>query len=328
MPGIPKIILAWLIAAAGAFSAKPAAAQGDVLGYPSRSIRLIVAFPPGGPTDVVARVIVQPVAQQFGQSIIIDNRPGAIGAIAGDLTAKATPDGHTLFFATSSALSAVPTMSKKPPYDPLRDFTPITELGRLTFFMYTHPSLPARTMAELISHIRAHPGKLNYGTGSATPMIAMEQFKSLYKLDAVRIPYKGDAATTTDMLGGRIHFGIMSAIPGYVQAREGKLRVLATLMPERSALAPEIPTLVEAGVKGVTVSSWAGLFGPAQMPVPIVERISREFRAVLARPDIVDILGRQGFLARGSTPAALGAYVKEQLETWSHLVREAGLPVE
>jgi tripartite-type tricarboxylate transporter receptor subunit TctC len=287
-----------------------------------------VAFPPGGLADLVARIIVQPVAQQFGQSIIIDHRPGALGAIAGDIVAKAAPDGYTLLFATSSAMSAVPTLTRKPPYDPLRDFTPITDVGRISFFMFVHPSLPVRTMQELVSHIRANPGKLNYGTTSATPMIATAQLLLLHKLDALRIPYKGDALTATDLVGGRIQFAFMSTVPGFAQAREGKLRLLATLMPERSALAPDIPTLAEAGIHGVSTTSWAGLFGPARMPAAVVERISRAFRAVLSRQDIVDNLGRQGFLARSSTPEALGAYVKEQLDTWRYIVRETGIPVE
>ncbi len=296
--------------------------------YPNKPIRMIVAFPPGGLADVVAHIIFQPVAQQLGHNIIIDHRPGALGAIAGDMVARATPDGYTLLFATSSAMSAVPTLTRKPPYDPVRDFTPVTDVGRVTFFMFVHPSLPVRTLPELIGHLRANPGKLNYGTTSATPMIATAQLLSLYKLDALRIPYKGDALTATDLVGGRIQFAFMSAVPGYAQAREGKLRVLATLMPERSALAPDIPTLEEAGVKGVSTTSWAGLFGPARLPAPVVERLSAEFRTVLSRADIVDTLGRQGFLARASTPAALGAYVKEQLETWNRIVREAGIAIE
>lgn len=296
--------------------------------YPTKPIRMVVAFPPGGLADVVARIIFQPVTQQFGHNIIIDNRPGALGAIAGDIVARAASDGYTLLFATSSAMSAVPTLTRKPPYDPVRDFTPIADVGRVVFFMFVHPSLPVRTMPELISYIRANPGKLNYGTTSATPMIATAQLLSLHKLDALRIPYKGDALTATDLVGGRIQFAFMSAVPGYAQAREGKLRILATLMPKRSALALDIPTLEEAGVKGVSTTSWAGLFGPAHLPAPIVERLSREFRDVLSRSDIVDTLGRQGFLAHPSTPAELGAYVKEQLETWRRIVREAGIPVE
>jgi tripartite-type tricarboxylate transporter receptor subunit TctC len=323
-----KVGVAFVIAASSIFCAGFSAAQPYPLTYPTKPIRLIVPFQPGGLADIVARIIAQPAAQLLGQSVIVDNRPGADGAIAGSITAKAAPDGYTLFYSTSTAMSAVPTMRKNPPYNPLQDFTAITDFGRNTFFMYVHPSLPVRTLPELINHIRANPGKLNYGAISSTSMVATVQLLSLYKLDAVRIPYNGEAPAIPDIVTGRIHFGFMTAGPGYAQAREGKLRVLATLTPKRSAIAPDVPTLEEAGVKGVSTSSWGGLFGPARMPAPIVDRLSREFRAVLSRPDIVEALGRQGFIAHGSTPAALEAYVKEQLDTWRRIVRESGIPVD
>jgi tripartite-type tricarboxylate transporter receptor subunit TctC len=323
-----RVGFAFVIVASSIFCAGLSAAQSYPPGYPSKPIRLIVPFQPGGLADIVARVIAQPAAQLLGQSVIVDNRPGADGAIAGSITAKAAPDGYTLFYSTSTAMSAVPTMRKNPPYNPLRDFTAITDFGRNTFFMYVHPSLPVRTLPELINHIRANPGKLNYGAISSTSMVATVQLLSMYKLDAVRIPYNGEAPAIPDIVSGRIHFGFMTAGPGYAQARDGKLRVLATLTPKRSVIAPEVPTLEEAGVKGVSTSSWGGLFGPARMPASVVDRLSREFRAVLSRPDIVDTLGRQGFIVHGSTPAQLEAYVKEQLETWRRIVREAGIPVD
>ena len=297
-------------------------------GYPTRPIRMILPFPSGGVTDIVARIIAQPVAQQLGQSIIIDNRPGADGMIGADIVMKAAPDGYTLFFATTTSMSSVPTTRKNPPYHPVRDFTAISDIGRNTFFIYVHPSLPVRTVRELISHLRANPGKLNYATVSGAPMLATAQLLSLYKLDAARIPYKGEAPAIPDLVAGRVQFALMTAGPGYAQAREGKLRVLATLTPKRSVIAPDVPTMDEAGVKGVSITSWQGLFGPARMPAPVVDRISREFRAVLSRPDIIDALGRQGVVASGSTPAELEAFVKEQLEAWSRALRAAGIPLE
>lgn len=319
-----EICLALLAVACGVVTATPAAAQP----YPTKPIRLIVPFAPGGLAEIVARTIVQPASQQLGQTIIVDNRPGADGAIAGAIVAKAAPDGYTLFFATSSAMSAVPTMRKNPPYDPWRDFTPITDLGRNLFFMYVHPSLPVRSLSELIDYLRAHPGKLNYGSISSTSMVATAQLLLLHKLDAVRIPYNGEAPAIPDIVSNRIQFAFMTAGPAYAQAREGRLRVLASLTPARSVFAPDVPTLEEAGVPGITTSSWAGLFGPARMPAAVVERLSSEFRKVMLRPDITETLARQGFLARGSTPAALEAMVKEQLETWRRIVREAGIAVD
>lgn len=319
-----QVGLALLLVAGSFCHAGLTAAQS----YPVRPIRLILPFPAGGVTDIVARIIAQPVAQQLGQSIIIDNRPGADGIIGADIVMKAAPDGYTLFFATTTSMSSVPTTRKNPPFHPVRDFTAISDIGRNTFFIYVHPSLPVRTVPELISHLRAHPGKLNYATVSGAPMLATAQFLSFNKLDATRIPYKGEAPAIPDLVAGRVQFALMTAGPAYAQAREGKLRVLATLTPRRSVLAPDVPTMDEAGVKGVTITSWQGLFGPARMAAPVVDRISREFRAVLSRPDIVDTLGRQGVIARGSTPAELEAFVKEQLEAWSRALREAGIPLE
>jgi tripartite-type tricarboxylate transporter receptor subunit TctC len=324
--------LVFLIVVGGIFISGLAVAQtastSSGQGYPARPIRLIVPFPPGGVTDIAARIIAQSAAQLLGQSIIVDNRPGADGVIGADIVLKSAPDGYTLFYGVTSAMSAAPTMRKNPPYNPVKDFTAISDVGRNTFFLYVHPSVPVRTMQEFINHIRANPGKLSYATVSSTAMVATAQLLSLYKLDAARIPYKGEAPAIPDLVTGRVHFGFMSGGAGYAQAREGKLRVLATLMPKRSVLAPDIPTLEEAGVKGVSSTSWTGLFGPANMPAPIVDRLSREFRSVLSRPDIVESLGRHGVLAHGSTPAELSAYVKEQLATWSRVVREAGIPVE
>jgi tripartite-type tricarboxylate transporter receptor subunit TctC len=333
--GFAFLMMAGSIFCAGLTTAQAASTEpvlssskGSGQGYPARPIRLIVPFPPGGVTDIVARIIAQPAAQLLGQSVIVDNRPGADGVIGADIVLKAAPDGYTLFYGVTSAMSAVPTMRKNPPYDPVRDFTAISDVGRNTFFLYVHPSLPVRTVPEFINHLRANPGKLSYATVSSTAVVATAQMLSLHKLDAARIPYKGEAPAIPDLVTGRVQFGFMSGGAGYAQAREGKLRVLATLMPKRSLLAPEVPTLEEAGVKGVSSTSWAGLFGPANMPAPIVDRLSREFRTVLSRPDIVESLGRHGFLAHGSTPAELGAYVKEQLDTWRRVVREAGLAVE
>lgn len=295
--------------------------------YPTKPLRIIVGQTAGGISDLIARMVAQRLTEAFKQPAVVENRAGAAGGIGTDMVVKAAPDGYTLFLATTSTMSAVPTMRKNPPFNPVRDFTAITDVGRNTWFMFVHPSLPVRTMPELINHIRANPGKLSYGSISSTAMIATAQLLSLNKLDAVRIPYKGEAPAIPDLITGRIQFGFMTGVI-YLQAREGRLRVLATLLPKRSALAPEVPTLEEAGVKGVSTSSWVGLFGPANMPAPLVERLSREFRTALSRPDVIEGVGRLGLLARGSTPAELTAYVKEQVETWNRVLREAGVPLE
>ena len=296
--------------------------------YPSKPIRFVVPFPPGGTADVAARIIAQPISQALGQQLIIDNRPGGDGAVAGTLVMKAAPDGYTLFLGTNSAMSAVPTLRRNPPYDPATDFTPISFVGKFTFFLFAIPTLPAKTLGELIDYVRVNPGKLNYGSGNTTAIIAMAQLKSLAGLDMTHVPYKGDAFATADLLGGRIHFAFMAPVPGLAQAKEGRLRILATLLTNRSALAPEVPTMAEAGMPGVSVAPWAGLFAPVKLPRDIVDRVSREFNTVLKRPDLLDQLARQGFEAQGSTPEELAAHVKTQLDAWSRIVREAGIPIE
>jgi tripartite-type tricarboxylate transporter receptor subunit TctC len=296
--------------------------------YPSRPIRFIVPFPPGGSADGIARIISQQMTLAMGQQWLVDNRPGADGALAGTLAMKAAPDGHTVFFGTNSPLSAVPALRKEPPYDPVKDFTPISLIGRFTFILFMSPSVPAKTLSELIDYARANPGKLNYGTGNTGGIVAMAQLKSLAKLDMAQIPYKGDAPATADMMGGRIQLAFMAPVPALAQARDGRLRMLAVLLPQRSSLAPEVPTIAEAGMPGVSITPWTGLFGPARMNPDIVARLSRELNVVLSRADTREQIGRQGVEAQGTTPAELGVHTKTQLQAWIRIVREANIPQE
>jgi len=294
--------------------------------YPTRPIRMIVPFPPGGTADVAARLMSNPLSQALGQTIVIDNRPGADGVIAAETTLRAPPDGHTLFWTSNSAMSAVPALRKKPPYDPVTQFTPICSLGRFVFFLYVHPSLPVRSVKELIDYARANSAKVNYGTGNTTSIVASAQFKLLAKLDINHIPYKGDAPTTNDLVGGRLQMAFMSTVPALAQAREGKLRMLATLLRERSALAPDVPTMTELGFPGVSATPWAGLVGPAGMPQPIVQRLAKELNVILIRPEITEQLGKLGFVTLGSSPEEFAGFVKAQLDAWRKAVREANIP--
>jgi tripartite-type tricarboxylate transporter receptor subunit TctC len=310
-----RVVLAVL-----AFAALPAAAQ-----YPSKPIRLVVPFPPSGAADLAARVVAAPLSQVLGQAIVIDNKAGADGAIAGEAVMKAAPDGYTLLFATNTGLCAAPTLRKIPPYDPIADFTPVTLVGKFGFFMFVHQSMPAKSVPEFLAYVRANPGKLNYGTGNSTSIIATAQLAQQEKLDMVHVPYKGDAPVTLDLVAGRVQ--MVFATPGTAlpHAKEGRLRVLATLLPNRSALIPEVPTMSEVGLTGLTITPWAGLFGPAKLPRDVVERLARAMAVVLARPDVREQLGRYAFEAQSSSPEELAAFLKEQVEVWRKTVQDVGI---
>jgi tripartite-type tricarboxylate transporter receptor subunit TctC len=302
-----------------------AAAQAQ---YPNKPVRLIVPFPPGGAAELGARIFAQPLGQALGQTVIIETRPGADGAIAADATMKAAPDGYTLLYATNTAFSWVPAVRKQPPYDPVADFTPVSMIGQFGFFLFSHPSVPATTMTELLAYIRANPGKLNYGSGNSTAMLSTAQLVQREKLDVVHIPYKGDGPLTIDLLGGRVQFAIATPGNAAPQVREGKLRALATMLPSRSPLLPEAPTMAEAGMQGLTITPWGGVFGPKGMPRDITDRLSRELIALLGRAEVREAFGKLAFEPRGSTPEELAAFTKDQLEIWRRVVREVGIQPE
>lgn len=297
----------------------PAAAQ-----FPNKPIHLIVPFPPGGTADLSARAVALPLSQALNQPIIIENRPGADGVIAANAVMKSPPDGYTLLYATSSAFCAVPAMRKSPPYNPLTDFTPISLVGTFEFFIYVNPTLPVKSMRELLEYLRTNPGKLSYATGNSTSVFATGRLKLQEQLDMVEIPYKGDAPATTDLVTGHVQLMIGSgtAVPF---VKEGRLRALATLQPSRSPMLPDVPTSAEAGLPPLAIVPWAGLFGPAKMPKEIADRIARETATVLALPDVREQLERYAFDGRASTPEALGAFLKEQVDVWGRTARELGI---
>jgi tripartite-type tricarboxylate transporter receptor subunit TctC len=296
--------------------------------YPSKPIRLIVPFPAGGAAEIGARIFSQPLGQALGQPVVVEAKPGGDGVIAADAVMKSPPDGYTLFYPSNTAFSYVPATRKNPPYDPVGDFTPVSLVGFYGFFLFAHPSVPANSAAELIAYARANPGKLNYGTGNSSSIVMTAQLKQAEKLDIVEIPYKGDAPLTIDLLAGRVQFAIATPGSAVPQVKAGKLRALAAMLPNRSPLMPEVPTAAEAGLGKVTVTPWAGVFGPAKMPREIADRLSRELIIALARPDVREGLGKIAFEPRSSTPDELAAFLKEQLESWARTARAAGIPLE
>lgn len=296
--------------------------------YPTKPVRLIVPFPSGGAAELGARIFSQPLSQLLGQPVIIEPKAGADGAIASVAVKQAAPDGYTLYYGTNTGLCWVPATKKNPSYDPVVDFTPISMVGTFGFFVFSHPSVPAKTLAELIAYIKANPGKVNYGTGNSTSMISTAQLALLEKLDVVHIPYKGDGPLSIDLLGGRVQFAIATPGSAAPQVREGKLRALATMLPSRSALLPDAPTMAEAGVNGLSIVPWGGLFGPAKMPREIVDRLAREMAVVLAKPEVKEAFGKLAFEPHSSTPEALAAHLKSQIEVWKRTVQQVGIKPE
>jgi tripartite-type tricarboxylate transporter receptor subunit TctC len=315
----------WRLVAAAAFAVFSATAGAQ---YPDRPIRLVVPFPPGGAAELGARIFAQPLGQALGQTVVVETKPGADGAIAAEAVMKAPPDGYTLFYATNTAFNLVLATRNKPPYDPLADFTPVSRVGYFGFFLFTHPSVPAKSVAELIAYARANPGKLNYGTGNSTSQLLGAQLKQLERLDIVHVPYKGDGPLTVDLLGGRVHMAFATPGSAAPQVKEGKLRALAAMFPSRSPLLPEVPSAQEAGLGKMTLTPWGGVFGPKGMPRPVVERLARELAVVLARPEVREAFGKIAFEPKSSTPEELAAFLKQQIAVWTATAREVGIKPE
>lgn len=318
---MPRKLLS-LAAAALAFSA---AAQAQ---YPDKPIRLVVPFPPGGAAELGARIYSVPLSQALGQPIVIETKPGGDGVIAADAVMKAAPDGYTLFYATNTAFNWVLATRKNPPYNPLTDFTPVSFVGYFGFFLFTHPSVPAKSVSELIAYARANPGKLNYGSGNSTSQLFGAQLKQITGIDIVLVPYKGDAPLTIDLIGGRVHLAFATPGSAAPQVREGKLRALAAMFPNRSPLLPDVPTAAEAGLGKMSLTPWGGIFGPKGMPRPIVERLARELAAVLSRQDVRESFGKIAFEPKSSTPEELSQILKDQIQIWTSIAREVGIKPE
>ena len=311
-----------LVFALGLFAALPGAHAQP---YPNKPVRMIVPFPAGGAADLAARTVTQALSQVLGQPVIIDNRGGADGAIAGDAVSRAAPDGYTILFATTTGLNAAPTMRKQPPYDPVTGFTPISLVGKFGFFLFVHESVPAKNVAEFLAYVRANPGKLNYGTGNGTSILTTAQLAQAERLDMLHVPYKGDAPATADLIAGRVQ--VMIGTPGSAmpQVKEGRLRVLATLLPNRSPLAPETPTATEAGLNKLTITPWGGLFGPPRLPQEVVDRLVAAMKVVAGRAEVREALDRIAFQLQSSTPEEMAALLKDQLEIWRRTVQEVGI---
>jgi len=316
-----------LLFASALFGAGPALAQ-DVKDYPNKPIRFIVPYPPAGGTDIVARIIVDPLAAVLGQPIIIENRGGAGGNVGTDVAAKSTPDGYTILF-TLSSHTINPKLYEKLPFDVEKDFVPISLAALVPQILVANPSVPANNVAELIALAKREPGKLNYasvGTGSPAH-IAGELFKLKAGVDIVHVPYKGGGPAITDTLGGQVQLAFVS-IPAALQfVKAGKLKALAVTSDKRSLAAPDIPTIAES-VPDCIVNSWYGALAPAKTPLAIIARLQAAFAKVLAQPEVKDKLFLQGAEAASSTSAEFDRRIRDELKQWEYVIREAKIKAE
>ena len=296
--------------------------------YPDKPINLIVPFGAGSGTDAISRIVAQHLAPALGQNIVVENKPGANGALAATQVARSAPDGYTLFMSTNSPQSAAPFLNKTIGYDPVKDFAAISRVGSFTLLLVVNQDVPARSVSELIAYARANPGKLSFASGNTSGIVAGETLKHWGKLDILHVPYKSVPPAMTDLLAGRVSMMFVDLTNALPHVRAGKVRALAASRKERSKLFPDVPSLHEAGVTGFEMDSWAGLLAPASTPKEIVDRLNAEVRKIIETPEIKAKIGGIGFEAFASTPEEFAAFIKLQLDSWGRMVRDAGIQPE
>ncbi len=319
-----KLLLKTLLVFSGLI-ASLAWGQAD---YPSKPIRMIVPFPPGGVTDIVARTVSVKLSAELGQPVVVENRAGASGAIGAELGARAAPDGYTLIMGNISTLGINPITFAKLGYDPITSFDPISLVAVQPLLITVHPGVPAKNLAELVQLAKSQPGQLNYGTAGSSIHLAVEQFNSLAGIRMNHIAYKGSAPAITDLVGGQIQvlFDPFSSIYPLVVA--GKIRALAVTTEKRATAAPQLPTVAEQGFAGFDVSSWQGIVVPAGTPKPIIQRLHRGLVTVMASPEVKEKFAQYSAFATASTPEQFAAYIKEELGRWQKVAQQAGVKPE
>ncbi len=307
--------------------ALPAAAADSA--YPNRPIRLVVAFASGGSLDRIARLLAPRLSENLGQQVVIENRPGAGGNLSAELVAHATPDGYTVYV-TSVAIVVNPSLYRKLPYDPLKDFAPITRLAAAYNVLVAHPSLPVKSVADLVGLARRSPGKIDYiSTGNGTSgHLAMALFTSMAGIELTHVPYKSIGQAYTDLVAGQVPL-FFPTIPGarpFIES--GRVRALGVSGTKRSAALPDVPTVAEAGVPGYEASAWYPVLAPAGTPPAVIDRLNRGFVAVIRSPELAGQLGDDGVETIGSTPGELAAYMRTELEKWAKVVKAAGIEAQ
>lgn len=316
------------LAAAGACATAlpwPLRAQAT---WPSKPVRIVVPFPAGGGADVAARQLATQLQAAIRQTVVVDNRAGADGLLAVQETLRSAPDGHTLFMATASSLSYLPNIRRKPGFDPLKDFVPLTTFLTFVFYLMVHESIPGRTLAEVLAHIKANPGKISYGNANSTSNLAAAQLAAGAGLQMVGVPYKGEAQMAPDLVAGRVQLAWATTPVLPALMKDNRTRPMALLMPRRTTAMPEVPTIAEAGQPLVDIHPWGGFVVHSATPPELVEQIGRELRTLIATPELVAAIDKVGLVARGSSATEFAELLRTQLGSFAKAIKLAGLPIE
>lgn len=295
--------------------------------YPNKPIRLIVPFAPGGGTDVLARMIAAKLGEALGQSVVIDNRPGSDGIVGSEVLARANPDGYTLIIVSASH-AINPALGRKLPYDTMKDFTYITQTAVQQVLLFVHPSVPAKSVKELIALVKAKPNGYNYGSSSNAAALPMELFKSMSGAQIQHIPYKGSGPMLNDLLGGQIHMSIGGAVSAIPHLKSGKLRGLAVGDSKRIAALPDMPTIAEAGVPGYHATIWTGMMAPAKTPEAIIERVNREVVKIVQDKEFTARMQQLGSDTAGTTPREWRQFVESEVTKWTKIAKAANMTAD
>jgi tripartite-type tricarboxylate transporter receptor subunit TctC len=316
----------FVLAALVAVSAVHASAQT----YPNKPIRLVVPFPPAGTTDILAREVGQRLTEALGQSVVIDNRPGAAGNIGSDIVAKSAPDGYTLLMCTVSSHAINPSLYSKLPYDHIKDFAPVILVARVPNVLEVNPGVPVNTVADLIKLAKENPGRINFASsGSGTSIhLSGELFKTMTGVDMVHVPYKGSAPALADLMGGQVQVMFDNLPSSLQQIKAGKLRAIAVTSSERAPALPDIPTIAESGVPGFEATSWFGVLAPAGTPPEIINRLNAVIDKWLKSPEGKEKLLAQGAAAAGGTPEQFAAYIRSETDKWANVIKASGAKVD
>ena len=303
-----------------------ASAQIAGQGWPQRPVRLVLGFPPGGGIDVVARLLSVPLSERLGQQVVVDNRPGANGILGVEITSKAAPDGHTFFVGTTGNITVNAILVKNLPFSMDRDFVPVMQTSSVPFLIYVYPKVPAKSLDELIAHVKANPGKVNYyssGNGGL-PHLASELLNNQASIKAIHVPYKGSAPGFNDLLGGQVQFGFDAASIGLQHVKAGRIRAVATTGPKRLAFLPDVPAANES-LKGFEVVNWYGIIAPTGTPTTVIERLNSEILRAFKIPELREKLIAQGTDPVDSNPKAFGTFMKAESAKWGRVVKEANI---